>query len=309
VTVTRLSGLDGPARPTRHWAGRRNPAPWFILPAILILVGVDAGPMLYSVQASLTHWMLTDPGSENDPAGLSNYVDVLTSAEFWAAVRVTVEYAVASICGALALGLGFALLLNLDFYARPFFRSIMMIPMVVTPVVIGIFWKLLYEQENGIFNWLLSAAGLPKVAWLGTSMALPSVVIMDVWHATPFFMLVLLAGLQSIDSGQLDAAKVDGARRLQLFRYITLPHLLPYMLIAASFRMIGAMSDFDKIWMLTAGGPGNQTTMITLYTFQTGFSAFDIGRVAAIAWIFVAIVILVSAPLLYHLFRTAQAER
>lgn len=290
-------------------AAVRNPARWFILPAILVLVGVDAGPMLYSMQASLTHWMLTDPGSENDPAGLSNYADVLTSREFWAAVRVTVTYAVLSICGALGLGLVFALLLNLEFYGRPFFRSIMMIPMVVTPVVVGIFWKLLYEQENGVFNWLLQAVGLPKVAWLGTAMALPSVVIMDVWHSTPFFMLVLLAGLQSIDAGQVDAAKVDGAGRLQVFRFITLPHLLPYMLIAASFRAIAAMSDFDKIWMLTAGGPGDSTTMITLYTFQTGFSAFDIGRVAAIAWIFVVTVIVVSSPLLYHLFRTAQADR
>ena len=287
----------------------RNPALWFILPAILVLACVDAGPMLYSLQASLTHWMLTDPGSESDPAGLSNYADVLTSPEFWAAVRVTVTYAVLSICGGLGLGLTFALLLNLEFYGRPVFRSIMMIPMVVTPVVVGIFWKLLYEQENGVFNWLLQAVGLPKVAWLGTGMALPSVVIMDVWHSTPFFMLVILAGLQSIDTGQLDAARVDGATRLQVFRFITLPHLLPYMLIAASFRMIAAMSDFDKIWMLTAGGPGDSTTMITLYAFQTGFSAFDIGRVAAIAWIFVVTVILVSSPLLYHLFRNAQAER
>ena len=292
----------------RHWA-ERSTALWFILPAILVLACVDLGPMLYSMQASLTHWMLTEPGSETDPAGLSNYVDVLTSRDFWAAVRTTVTYAVLSVAGSLLLGLAFALLLNLEFYGRPFFRSIMMIPMVVTPVVVGIFWKLLYEQENGVFNWLLQAIGLPKVSWLGTTMALPSVIIMDIWHSTPFFMLVLLAGLHSIDTGQLDAARVDGAGRLQVFRFITLPHLLPYMLIAASFRVISAMSDFDKIWMLTAGGPGDSTTMITLYTFQTGFSAFDIGRVAAIAWIFVVIVILVSSPLLFHLFRTAQAER
>src|SRR3954451_17520216 len=137
----------------------RNPAPWFILPAILVLVGVAAGPMLYSMQASMTHWMLTDPGSENDPAGLSDYADVLTSGEFWAAVRVTVIYAASSIVGALGLGLAFAMLLNLEFYGRPFFRSIMMIPMVVTPVVIGIFWKLLYEQESGVFNWVLQSLG------------------------------------------------------------------------------------------------------------------------------------------------------
>lgn len=300
LTMTRMS--------PRRWR-RGHSALWFILPAIAVLVGVDLGPMIYSLHASLTHWMLTDPDSINDPAGLSNYVDVLTSADFWAAVRTTVIYAACSVAGGLALGTSFALLLNLDFYARAFFRSIMMIPMVVTPVVIGIFWKLLYEEQSGVFNWALTAIGLPRVPWLGPTEALPSCILMDVWHGTPFFMLVILAGLQSIDANQVEAARIDGARRVQLFRHIVLPHLLPYMLIAASFRVISSMSDFDKIWMLTGGGPGNATTTITLYTYQTGFSAFDIGRVASIAWIFVVIVIVVSSPLLYHLFRNAQAER
>jgi ABC-type sugar transport system permease subunit len=296
------------ARPGRRRSSRSQ-ALWFLLPAILVLAGIDLGPMLYSLQASLTHWVLTDPGSENDPAGLSNYIGVLTSAEFWAAVRVTVTYAVCSVGGGLALGTAFALLLNMEFYGRSFFRSVMMIPMVITPVVIGIFWKLLYEQETGVFNWALSALGLPKVAWLSTTMALPSVVVMDVWHSMPFFMLVILAGLQSVDANLLEAARIDGAGRLALFRHIVLPHLLPYMLIAASFRLIATMNEFDKVWMLTGGGPGDSTTMITLYTFNTGFSSFDIGRVAAIAWIFVITVIVVSSPLLYHLFRVAQAER
>ena len=102
---------------------------------------------------------------------------------------------------------------------------------------------------------------------------------------------------------------MDGAGRLATFRYVTLPHLLPYMLIAASFRSIAAMNDFDKIWMLTGGGPGNATTMITLYTYTSGFANFDIGRTAAIAWIFVVTVIVVSSPLVRHLFRVAQEDR
>jgi multiple sugar transport system permease protein len=304
--------LDSSPRLLRQRTPRRssrNQALWFLLPAIIVLAGVDLLPMLYSMHASLTHWVLTDPGSENDPAGLSNYLDILASADVWVAVRVTVVYAACSVAGGLALGTGLALLLNLDFYFRAFFRSVMMIPMVITPVVIGIFWKLLYEQETGVFNWALSALGLPKIAWLSSTMALPSVVIMDVWHSTPFFMLVILAGLQTVDQNQMEAARIDGASRLALFRHIILPHLLPYMLIAASFRLITAMNEFDKVWMLTGGGPGNSTTMITLYTFNTGFSSFDIGRVAAIAWIFVVTVLAVTSPLLFHLFRVAQAER
>jgi multiple sugar transport system permease protein len=282
---------------------------WFILPALLVLGLVYAGPMLYALKASFTHWVLTDIGSENDPAGLSNYAEVLASGEFWRAVRVTITYALSSIVCGLTLGTIFALLLNLDFFWRSFFRSVMMIPMVITPAVIGIFWKLLYEQESGVFNYFLTTLGLPKVAWLNLDMALPSMIIMDVWQTTPFFMLVILAGLNSIDENQIDAARVDGAGRGQMFRYILLPHLLPYMLIAAAFRSIAAMGDFDKIWLLTAGGPGDRTTTITIFTYKTGFSAFDMGRTAAIAWIFVVIVLTVSAPLMRHLFKASMAER
>ena len=296
-------------RARRRHGQQQRQAFWFILPALIVLLFVYAGPMLYALQASFTHWVLTDIGSENDPAGLSNYTDVLQSRDFWSAVRVTVTYALSSIACGLTLGTAFALLLNLDFFWRSFFRSVMMIPMVITPAVIGIFWKLLYEQEGGVFNYFLTSLGLPPVAWLDLDHSLLSIIIMDVWQTTPFFMLVILAGLQAIDENEIDAARVDGASGFQLFRYILLPHLLPYMLIAAAFRSIAAMGDFDKIWLLTAGGPGDRTTTITIFTYKTGFFAFDIGRTAAIAWIFVVIMLVISAPLMRHLFKTSIAER
>jgi ABC-type sugar transport system permease subunit len=288
--------------------GQRRQAFWFILPALLVLLFIYAGPMLYALQASFTHWVLTDIGSENDSAGLSNYTEVLSSRDFWSAVRVTITYALGSIACGLTLGTVFALLLNLDFFWRSFFRCVMMIPMVITPAVIGIFWKLLYEQEGGVFNYFLSSLGLPPVPWLDLDHSLLSIIIMDVWQTTPFFMLVILAGLQAIDENEIDAARVDGASSVQLFHHILLPHLLPYMLIAAAFRCIAAMGDFDKIWLLTAGGPGDRTTTITIFTYKTGFFAFDIGRTAAIAWIFVAIMLVISAPLMRHLFKTSTAE-
>jgi multiple sugar transport system permease protein len=297
------------ARRSRSLRLTQHQALLFVLPAGLVLVAIYLGPMLFALKASFTHWVLVMPGSENDPAGLENYTDVLHSQEFWTAVRVTITYAASSIAFGLLLGTSFALLLNLEFFWRGFFRSVMIVPMVVTPSVIGIFWKLMYEQENGVFNHILAAIGMPGIAWLSLDMALPSMVIMDVWQTTPFFMLVILAGLQAIDENLLDAAKVDGTSRWQMFRYILLPHLVPYMLIAAAFRCIAAMGDFDKIWLLTAGGPGDRTTTMTIFTFKTGFSAFDIGRTTAIAWIFVVIVLVVSAPLLVHLFKTASADK
>ena len=287
----------------------RHPALWFMLPAAMVLLTVYLGPMLYALKASTTFWTLTLPGSQNEWAGIENYTDVLQSRDFWNTVRVTVTYAVASVCCGLALGTGFALLLNLDFFWRSLFRSVMLIPMVLTPSVIGIFWKLLYEQDSGVFNTILRAVGVPGLPWLGLDLALPSIVLMDVWQTTPFYMLVILSGLHSLDEGLVDAARVDGTSRWQMFRYILLPHLLPYMLIAAAFRGIAAMGDFDKIWLLTAGGPADRTTTMTIYTYKTGFASFDIGRTAAIAWIFVAVVLAVSWPLLRHLFRTVADDR
>ncbi|WP_342363872.1 sugar ABC transporter permease [Terrarubrum flagellatum] len=287
----------------------RRVALLFLLPAAMVLALIYLGPMLFALKASFTAWVMTSPGSEDIYIGGENYTDILASREFWSAVRVTVIYALSSIVCGLTLGTTFALLLDAEFHFRSFFRSIMIIPMVITPSVIGIFWKLLYEEDSGVFNAVLTSLNLPKVSWLNLDMALPSIVAMDVWQTTPFFMLVIFAGLQAMDRSMVDAAKVDGATATQLFRYITLPHLVPYMLIATSFRAIAAMGDFDKIWLLTGGGPGARTTTITIFAYKTGFSAFDIGRTTAIAWIFVVIVLVASSPLLYRLFKNAMAER
>jgi ABC-type sugar transport system permease subunit len=288
---------------------QRRSALLFLAPAACVLVLIYLWPMLFALKASFTAWIFTSPGSENINVGLENYGDVLMSPELWSAVRVTLIYALVSICCGLTLGTIFALLLDAQFYARSFFRSIMIIPMVITPSVIGIFWKLLYEEDSGVFNTALRGLGLPGFSWLDLAMALPSIILMDVWQTTPFFMLVILAGLQALDRNTVDAAKVDGATALQLFRYITLPHLVPYMLIATSFRAIAAMGDFDKIWLLTGGGPGDKTTTITIFAYKTGFSAFDIGRTTAIACIFVVIVLVASSPLLLRLFRSALEDR
>jgi multiple sugar transport system permease protein len=290
-------------------AWRPGPALWFLFPAAAILIGVYAGPLLFAFHASFTAWSLVDPGSDKIYVGLENYRDVLTSHEYWRAVAVTLSYALTAVAIELVLGTAIALMLNLDFFGRSLFRSLMIIPMVMTPAVIGIFFKLYYEQESGIFNYFLGLVGLPKIAWLGVQMSLPSIIIMDVWQTTPFFMLVILAGLQSVDENVIAAATVDGAGPMQLFRYILLPFLLPYMLIAAAFRIIAALGDFDKIFLLTSGGPGDVTTTMSIYAFKTGFNAFDIGRTSTIALIFVLIVLCVSAPLLLLLFRTTATER
>ena len=297
---------DG-TKPRSPW--RPSAAFWFMAPAGAVLIAVYLGPLAYAFHASFTAWSLVVPGSDKIYIGLENYQDVLGSREYWRAVVVTLSYALTAVAVELVLGTAFALLLNLEFFGRTLFRSLMVIPMVLTPAVIGIFFKLLYEQESGVFNYFLTALGLPRFAWLGVDLSLFSIIIMDVWQTTPFFMLIIFAGLQSIDENVISAARVDGATGWQLLRYITLPFLAPYMLIAAAFRTIAAMGDFDKIFLTTSGGPGDITTTMSIFAFKTGFNAFDIGRTTAIALVFVVIVLCVSAPLLWFLFKTTTAER
>lgn len=275
----------------------------FLLPAASVLLVVLVAPILYSLNASFYGWSLVLPGSENDFMGLRNYVWVLTNPDFHRAISVTLLYSLGAIACQLPLGLAFALFLNETFFARSFFRSVVIIPMVLTPSVLGIFWKLFFETESGVFNYFLRSLGFHGVDWLGLDSALWSLILLDTWQMTPFFTLILLAGLQSRDPELVEAASIDGASSLQVFRFISLPHLLPYILIACSFRLIGAMGDFDKIFLLTAGGPGDVTTTLSVFAYKLGFSSFEIGRTAAIAWIYLLIVLIVSSPLIYYLNR------
>ncbi|WP_026187603.1 carbohydrate ABC transporter permease [Ensifer sp. BR816] len=297
------------ATPRRRRRIRMSSVFWFTLPAAAIMLLVLGVPLVYSLYYSFTGWSLVIPGSDQDFIGLLNYTDVLGSSEFWAAISVTLIYAVVAVSLECALGILFAILLNMEFFGRGLFRSLMLIPMVITPAVVGIFWKLLYEQDSGVFNYLLGTVGFEPVAWLSLTFALASVIIMDVWQSTPFFTLIILAGLQSLDRDTVSAAQADGANALQVFRYLTLPHLVPYIMIAAAFRIIGVMADFDKIFLLTLGGPGNATTTLSVYAYNTGFKVFDIGRTTAISWIYVVFVLLVSAPLIWRLFRGASVNR
>jgi multiple sugar transport system permease protein/sorbitol/mannitol transport system permease protein len=280
-----------------------------MLPATAILVLAFAGPLLFSAWYSLTGWMLTRPGSQDRFVGLANYARILRDPEYWQAVKVTLIYAGSAVTIECILGVAAALMLNRAFFGRGLFRSLMLIPMVVTPAVVGLFWKLFYDDQNGLLNYALSLVGAEPVSWLGVGTALASVILMDVWQATPFFMLIVLAGLQSIDENIVSAAEIDGATRWQLFRYITLPHLVPYIAVAAAFRIIAALADFDKIYLLTFGGPGNVTTTISLYAYNRGFKVFDIGQTTAISLTFMVLVLAVTAPLIWHLLRGSSATR
>jgi multiple sugar transport system permease protein/sorbitol/mannitol transport system permease protein len=286
-----------------------NRAVLFILPAAVAAFLVLAVPLAMSAYYSLTGWRIIQPQTKNKIVWLGNYIDILSDGAFWSSIQVTLVYTVAGVALESLLGLALALLFRREFAGRGVLRTLMILPMVITPAVVGMFWKLLYDENYGVYNYALSVVGLPAVSWLSHGWALASVVLMDVWESSPFFMLVLLAGLQSEDQQALEAARIDGASGWQVVYYLTLPHLLPYLAIAAAFRAIWSLSEFDKVYMLTLGGPGDATTTMSLYAFKVGFVSFDIGKISAISWLIAILTLLVTAPLIAYLLRGRDAGR
>lgn len=286
----------------------RSGAAAFLIPAGLATLLVLALPLALSAYYSATGWMITVPGSQERLVGFANYIAVLTDKAFWTAVGVTLIYTVAGTACEAALGLGLALLFRQNFPGRGIMRTLMILPMVLTPAVVGMFWKLLYDDDYGVYNYALSLFGLPHMSWLSRVFALPSVLLMDIWETSPFFMLVLLAGLQTEDKDAVEAARIDGASSWQIVRYLTLPHLVPYIVIAAAFRAIAALSEFDKVYMLTLGGPGSSTTTMSLLNYKLGFVAFNIGRASAMSWVIAIITLIVASPLVIYLLRGSRAR-
>ncbi len=287
---------------------RHTGAGAFLIPAGLATVLVLAVPLGLSAYYSVTGWMITVPNSGNRIVWLGNYAAVLFDKAFWNAVGVTLIYTIAGATCEAALGLALALLFRQTFPGRGILRTLMILPMVLTPAVVGMFWKLLYDDDYGIYNYALSLVGLPHISWLSRTMALPSVLLMDIWETSPFFMLVLLAGLLTEDKSAVEAARIDGASAWQITRYLTLPHLVPYIAIAAAFRAIAALSEFDKVYMLTLGGPGSATTTMSLLNYKLGFVAFNIGRASAMSWVIAIITVVVASPLIAYLLRSGRTR-
>jgi ABC-type sugar transport system permease subunit len=256
----------------------RRTATFFLLPAALVLTFVTLGPLIYSLFVSFTNWTLTVPGSENELVGFANYHGVISNFAFWRAVQVTLTFGVTSTLLELILGVILALMLNQEFLGRGIVRALVLIPLVITPAVIGMFWRLLYDDQQGVLNYFLLSLGLPRLHWLDHGLALPSLVLTDVWQWTPFLVLIVLAGLQSRDVDMLDAARIDGANAPQIFRYLTLPHLFPYLLVGLFFRLLDAMKEFDKIYLLTQGGPGNETTTMSVFALIRVFASSKLAK-------------------------------
>jgi multiple sugar transport system permease protein len=271
----------------------------FSLPAILFLGIFMVYPLADQVWVSLR-----SISNDNDGGfvGIDNYISVVQDTNFWNSVLITLQFAISCLVIELALGLLLALAISRIVRGGGAVRTLVLIPTMITPAVAAINFRLIANYSTGILNWLLSLVGLPAVDWVGNPRtAMAALVAADVWRNTPFVMLVLGAGLLSIPQDVTEAAELDGAAWWRLLLFIKLPLLAPLILIVVLFRIIDLFRTFDLPFVLTQGGPGQLTEVVSLRIYSDMFSGFFTSYAATEAIIFTALTLILSLALIRFL--------
>ncbi|MFN8590590.1 MAG: sugar ABC transporter permease [Thermomicrobiales bacterium] len=267
----------------------------FIGPALLVTLVLAIAPTIQLIRASTRAWKLGQPLSDAKDVGLLNFERLLTgSVPIGHSLKLTLIYTVSALAVELLLGLGIALLLDRAVSgARSFVMTVLLVPMILMPAMVGMIWKLYFSNE-GLVNWFLGLVRIPPPNWYSTDFALAATIIVDIWQWTPFFILILLAGLQSMPREPLEAAEVDGASGPQILASIKLPLLLPLILIASTLRVMDLFRQFDVIFVMFAGGPGNSTETLPIAVYRTTIEQQKPGVGAAYSLILIAMMLLIA---------------
>jgi sorbitol/mannitol transport system permease protein len=283
---------------------RRGP----LLPALVFTIIVTQIPFILTLYYSLQSWNLVRPGSQ-EFVWFSNYGDVFADSQFRTVALNTVIMTLGSVLIAVVLGLLLALLLNRQFVGRGVVRTLLITPFLITPVAAALLWKtVLLDPTLGLINFVLTPFGGSGTEWISTY-PLASVMAALIWQWTPFMMLLLLAGLQSMPTDQLEAARVDGASAWSTFRELTLPHLRRFIELGVVLGTIYLVNIFDQVYMMTQGGPGVASANLPFYIYQRAFLGFDIGQSAAMGVVVVILTLIAANFALRLIFKSFSGEQ
>ncbi len=259
----------------------------FIGPTMLLLLVINIFPLVWAVTLSFTNYRANRPNVPLKWVGLEHYSDILTDPDLWAGMQVTAHFVVATIVVETLLGFGLAYLIDRKFKGHGFWTTVILIPMMLSPAVVGNFWSFLFRPQIGLFNEIISfVTGIPadSFAMIGDVDLAPwSIVIVDAWMWTPYVMLICLAGLRSIPNDIYEAAEVDRASPWRQFWSITLPMALPFIMLAVLFRGIENFKMFDLVNLLTNGGPGSTTELASITLKREAFEKWRTGYASALA--------------------------
>lgn len=266
----------------------------FVAPTMLLLLAINIFPLIWTVYLSFTNYASNRPNRPVVNVGIKWYQDILGSPEVWAAMQATAHFVFWTIVFQTLIGFALAYLIDRKFRGHAFWTTIILIPMMLSPAVVGNFWKFLYQPQIGLFNYVVSFfTGIAPSSFemLGSVTLAPwAIVIVDTWMWTPYVMLICLAGLRSIPDYILEAAEVDRASPWQKFWSITLPMALPFIMLAVLFRGIENFKMFDMVMLLTGGGPGSTTELASITLKRQAFEAYRTGYSSAFAIILFVVV-------------------
>ena len=258
------------------------------LPLVIILVFFSIYPFVSLIKMSFSSFII---GKGYEYVGLKNVWRFIEDQRAWESIGRTFLYVFVSVSGEFVVGLGLALLVKGKF--KGVIRTMVIIPMLVAPIAVGIIWRLMYDPVFGIINQILAKIGIQGKNWLADpQIALWSVIIVEIWQWTPFIFLILLAGLESLPRECYEGAKIDGASSWQAFVYFTIPLMSPIIIVALFFRTLECFKAFDKIWILTGGGPSDVTEIISIYIYRVSFRHNLLGYGAFLALIMVGFIVI-----------------
>lgn len=268
----------------------------FLAPLLIFVLAIAIYPLLFSFYISFFKYRLTDPNQTRTFVGLTNYLTAFNDPAVRKALSNTLIFVFGTVSLEIIVGLGMALLLTDESRRMHITRSFLLIPMAIPALVVGLVWKSLYNADFGVIPYYLKELGIDVGRGpLGElSTAMPSVILIDLWQWSPLLMVIFLAGIKSLPNEPYEAARVDGATRLQSFYHITLPLLQPVFLIALLLRTMQSFKVFDIIYATTSGGPGTATTVLNFHIFTVGMTFFDMGYAASLANILLVIVAIIS---------------
>lgn len=264
----------------------------YTAPAVLFMLVMMAFPIFYTGRLSLYEWSMSSI-MPPEWTGFANYLYLLKSERFLNSVKVTMIYTFVSLLIQIGLGVAIALLFERQFRGKAAVKTLFLLPMVATPVAIALVWVLIYQPTFGIANHLLQMIGLEPLIWLSSSsQVLPSLIIIEVWQWTPMVALIVMAGLTTIPSDLYEAAYVDGATTRKRIWHISLPLLLPTIMVAVIFRLVDLLKQIDIIYATTQGGPNYASETLNMYGYILGFQYFNMGHASSMIMMFFALVLI-----------------
>lgn len=269
-----------------------------ILPGVFLLLALSVFPSVYALIVSFQKWILTDPSGRHF-IGLDNYKELLTNPSFWHTLKLTLVFVLITVLTESILAYGLALLFFRPMPFHQVMRTIILLPMLTAPIVVGMLSRFMLDSQFGIINKFSESLGLGRHDFLsGLNTAFPTIIAVDIWQWTPFLFLIFLAAMQSVPEELIEAVKLDGASRYQIVRNIFLPLMKYPLIVGITLRLIDSFRVYDLIYATTRGGPINLTSTMSWSIYDSGFKVLNVGIASAYSWIFLVTVLIVSGTLL-----------